>query len=136
MSRKIIIAIDGYSSCGKSTLAKSLAAQLGYVFIDTGAMYRAVALYFLRNNISFTDEAQITKALEQIHLNFVYNSASLKSDMILNGENVEVFIREMKVSEKVSEVAAIGSVRDFAVAQQKLMGASKGIVMDGRAEKK
>ena len=73
MSRKIIIAIDGYSSCGKSTLAKSLAAQLGYVFIDTGAMYRAVALYFLRNNISFTDEAQIAKALEQIHLNFVYN---------------------------------------------------------------
>jgi cytidylate kinase len=132
MSRKIIIAIDGYSSCGKSTLAKSLAAQLGYVFIDTGAMYRAVALYFLRNNISFTDEAQIAKALEQIHLNFVYNPASLKSDMILNGENVEVFIREMKVSEKVSEVAAIGSVRDFAVAQQKLMGASKGIVMDGR----
>mgnify|MGYP003333191152 FL=1 len=132
MSRKIIIAIDGYSSCGKSTLAKSLAAQLGYVFIDTGAMYRAVALYFLRNNISFTDEVQIAKALEQIHLNFVYNSASLKSDMILNGENVEVFIREMKVSEKVSEVAAIGSVRDFAVAQQKLMGASKGIVMDGR----
>ena len=132
MSRKIIIAIDGYSSCGKSTLAKSLAAQLGYVFIDTGAMYRAVALYFLRNNISFTDEAQIAKALEQIHLNFVYNSESLKSDMILNGENVEVFIREMKVSEKVSEVAAIGSVRDFAVAQQKLMGASKGIVMDGR----
>ena len=132
MSRKIIIAIDGYSSCGKSTLAKSLAAQLGYVFIDTGAMYRAVALYFLRNNISFTDEVQIAKALEQIHLNFVYNSESLKSDMILNGENVEVFIREMKVSEKVSEVAAIGSVRDFAVAQQKLMGASKGIVMDGR----
>jgi cytidylate kinase len=132
MSNKIIIAIDGYSSCGKSTLAKALAAQLEYVFIDTGAMYRAVALYFLRNNIGFENEAQILKALGVIKLNFVYNATSLKSDMVLNGENVEAEIREMRVSEKVSEVAAIGAVRDFAVAQQQAMGAFKGIVMDGR----
>ena len=132
MPNKIIIAIDGYSSCGKSTLAKSLAAKLAYVFIDTGAMYRAVALYFLRNNIDFDNEAQIVKALAEIKLNFVYNTTSLKSDMVLNGENVEAEIREMRVSEKVSEVAAIGAVRDFAVAQQQAMGAFKGIVMDGR----
>ena len=132
MPNKIIIAIDGYSSCGKSTLAKALAAQLEYVFIDTGAMYRAVALYFLRNNIDFENEAQILKALAAIKLNFVYNATSLKSDMVLNGENVEAEIREMRVSEKVSEVAAIGAVRDFAVAQQQAMGEFKGIVMDGR----
>ena len=132
MPNKIIIAIDGYSSCGKSTLAKALAAQLEYVFIDTGAMYRAVALYFLRNNIDFENEAQIVKALAAIKLNFVYNATSLKSDMVLNGENVEAEIREMRVSEKVSEVAAIGAVRDFAVAQQQAMGEFKGIVMDGR----
>jgi len=132
MPNKIIIAIDGYSSCGKSTLAKSLAAKLAYVFIDTGAMYRAVALYFLRNNIDFDNEVQIIKALEDIKLNFVYNPTSLKSDMVLNGENVEAEIREMYVSEKVSEVATIGPVRDFAVAQQQVMGEFKGIVMDGR----
>jgi cytidylate kinase len=132
MPNKIIIAIDGYSSCGKSTLAKALAAQLEYLFIDTGAMYRAVSLYFLRNNIGFDNEAQILKALGAIKLNFVYNATSLKSDMVLNGENVEAEIREMRVSEKVSEVAAIGAVRDFAVAQQQAMGAFKGIVMDGR----
>ena len=109
-----------------------MAAQLAYVFIDTGAMYRAVALYFLRNNIDFDNEAQILKALEEIKLNFVYNATSLKSDMVLNGENVEAEIREMRVSEKVSEVAAIGPVRDFAVAQQQAMGEFKGIVMDGR----
>ena len=132
MPNKIIIAIDGYSSCGKSTLAKSLAAKLAYVFIDTGAMYRAVALYFLRNNIDFDNEAQIVKALGEIKLNFVYNATSLKSDMVLNGENVEAEIREMRVSEKVSEVATIGPVRDFAVAQQQVMGEFKGIEMDGR----
>jgi cytidylate kinase len=109
-----------------------LAAQLEYLFIDTGAMYRAVSLYFLRNNIGFDNEAQILKALGAIKLNFVYNATSLKSDMVLNEENVEAEIREMRVSEKVSEVAAIGAVRDFAVAQQQAMGAFKGIVMDGR----
>ena len=132
MSKKIIIAIDGFSSCGKSTLAKALAAKLQYVFIDTGAMYRAIALYFLRNDISFTNEDSILGAIKNIHLRFEYNANAAKSDMILNGENVETLIREMKVSAKVSEVAAIAYVRDFAVAQQQAMGVEKGIVMDGR----
>jgi len=132
MSKKIVIAIDGFSSCGKSTLAKSLAAKLEYVFIDTGAMYRAIALYFLRNGVSFTNEIEINEALQKINLRFEYNPSTEKSDMILNGENVEVLIREMQVSSKVSEVAAIGAVRDFAVAQQQAMGVEKGVVMDGR----
>jgi len=132
MSKKIVIAIDGFSSCGKSTLAKSLAAKLEYVFIDTGAMYRAIALFFLRNGVSFTNEIEINEALQKINLRFEYNSSTEKSDMILNGENVELLIREMQVSSKVSEVAAIGAVRDFAVAQQQAMGVEKGIVMDGR----
>jgi len=132
MSKKIVIAIDGFSSCGKSTLAKSLAAKLEFVFIDTGAMYRAIALYFLRNGVSFTNEIEINEALQKINLRFEYNSSTEKSDMILNGENVELLIREMQVSSKVSEVAAIGAVRDFAVAQQQAMGVEKGIVMDGR----
>jgi cytidylate kinase len=132
MSKKITIEIDGFSSCGKSTLAKALAKELSYVFIDTGAMYRAVALYFMRNQISFDDFNAIEKAIEAIKLHFVFNDATGKSDMYLNGENVELAIREMKVSQKVSEVAAIPAVRDFAVAQQQAMGLDKGIVMDGR----
>lgn len=132
MENKIIIAIDGYSSCGKSTLAKALATQLSYVFIDTGAMYRAIALYFLRNDINFDDSAAIVNALGKIKLHFVYNPTTLKSDMYLNEENVESEIREMQVSQKVSEVAALSAVRDFAVAQQQEMGKQKGIVMDGR----
>jgi cytidylate kinase len=132
MSNKIIIAIDGFSSCGKSTLAKALAAKLEYVFIDTGAMYRAIALFFSRNNISLLDSTAIANALSQIQLHFEYNPHSLKSEMYLNGENVELLIREMQVSSKVSEVAAIAAVRDFAVAQQQAMGQHKGIVMDGR----
>jgi cytidylate kinase len=132
MEKKIIIAIDGFSSCGKSTLAKAMAKALEYVFVDTGAMYRAIALYFLRNNIAFNDTASIEAALHAIELRFKYNSASQKSDMYLNGENVEQEIREMQVSQKVSEVASIAAVRDFAVAQQQAMGVDKGIVMDGR----
>ena len=132
MEKKIIIAIDGFSSCGKSTLAKAMAKALEYVFVDTGAMYRAIALYFLRNNIAFNDTASIEAALHAIELRFKYNSASQKSDMYLNGENVEQEIREMQVSQKVSEVASIAAVRDFAVAQQQAMGIDKGIVMDGR----
>lgn len=132
MEKKIIIAIDGFSSCGKSTLAKAMAKALEYVFVDTGAMYRAIALYFLRNNIPFNDTAAIEAALHAIELRFKYNSASQKSDMYLNGENVEQEIREMQVSQKVSEVASIAAVRDFAVAQQQAMGVDKGIVMDGR----
>jgi cytidylate kinase len=132
MEKKIIIAIDGFSSCGKSTLAKAMAKALEYVFVDTGAMYRAIALYFLRNNIAFTDNNSILVALDEIELRFKYNAVSQKSDMYLNGENVEQEIREMRVSQKVSEVASIPAVRDFAVAQQQAMGVDKGIVMDGR----
>ena len=132
MEKKIIIAIDGFSSCGKSTLAKAMAKALEYVFVDTGAMYRAIALYFLRNNIAFNDTVSIEAALHAIELRFKYNSVSQKSDMYLNGENVEQEIREMQVSQKVSEVASIAAVRDFAVAQQQAMGVDKGIVMDGR----
>jgi len=131
MEKKIIIAIDGFSSCGKSTLAKAMAKALEYVFVDTGAMYRAIALYFLRNNIPFND-TDAHDALQAIELRFKYNSASQKSDMYLNGENVEQEIRDMQVSQKVSEVATIPAVRAFAVAQQKAMGMDKGIVMDGR----
>ena len=131
MEKKIIIAIDGFSSCGKSTLAKAMAKALEYVFVDTGAMYRAIALYFLRNNIAFNDTAA-NEALHAIELRFKFNSASHKSDMYLNGENVEQEIRTMQVSQKVSEVASIPAVRTFAVAQQQAMGMDKGIVMDGR----
>jgi cytidylate kinase len=131
MDKKIIIAIDGFSSCGKSTLAKAMAKALEYVFVDTGAMYRAIALYFLRNKIAFNDTAA-HEALHAIELRFKYNTVSQKSDMYLNGENVEQEIREMQVSQKVSEVASIAAVRDFAVAQQQAMGIDKGIVMDGR----
>ena len=131
MEKKIIIAIDGFSSCGKSTLAKAMAKALEYVFVDTGAMYRAIALYFLRNNIAFNDTAA-NEALHAIELRFKFNSASQKSDMYLNGENVEQEIRTMQVSQKVSEVASIPAVRTFAVAQQQAMGMDKGIVMDGR----
>jgi cytidylate kinase len=132
MPKKIIIAIDGFSSCGKSTMAKALAKELSYVFIDTGAMYRAIALYFLRNEIPFDNINAIQSALQQIKLHFEFNVNTQKSDIYLNGENVELLIREMQVSAKVSEVAAIGAVRDFAVAQQQAMGEQKGIVMDGR----
>jgi cytidylate kinase len=131
-NQKIIIAIDGFSSCGKSTLAKAMAKNLQYVFIDTGAMYRAVALFFLRAGIDFDNNLDIAAALNKITLQFKYNPTTLQSDMYLNEENVEQEIREMRVSQKVSEVAAIALVRDFAVAQQQAMGESKGIVMDGR----
>jgi cytidylate kinase len=129
---KIIITIDGWSSCGKSTLAKQLAKALGYVYIDSGAMYRAITLYFLRNHIDWTDENQTQNALKNIDLKFVQNTKSLQSDMHLNDENVEYFIRDLVVAEKVSEVATIASVRTFAVNQQQKMGIEKGIVMDGR----
>ncbi|NLR63787.1 (d)CMP kinase [Chitinophaga varians] len=130
--KKIIITIDGYSSCGKSTLAKQLAKKLDYVYIDSGAMYRAITLYFLQNRVDWASQPAVVAALADIHLEFEYNPKSGVSEMHLNGENVEHLIREMLVAEKVSEVAAVKEVRDFAVAQQKKMGARKGIVMDGR----
>lgn len=130
--KKIIITIDGWSSCGKSTLAKQLAKALGYIYVDSGAMYRAITLYFLRNHIDWTDSAEVKKALKEISLEFEYNSKSGQSEMYLNGENVEYVIRDLVVAEKVSEVAAIKEVRKFAVAQQQKMGMDKGIIMDGR----
>ena len=130
--QKIIITIDGWSSCGKSTLAKQLARSLGYVYIDSGAMYRAITLYFLRNHIDWTVAAHVEEALTHIELYFLYNSKSQQSEMHLNDENVEYLIRELVVAEKVSEVATLAEVRTFAVAQQQKMGNEKGIVMDGR----
>lgn len=130
--KKIIITIDGWSSCGKSTLAKQLAKKLGYIYVDSGAMYRAVTLYFLRNHVDWTDAKEVRKALENITLEFHYNPASESSEIYLNGENVEYVIRDLVVAEKVSEIAAIKEVREFAVAQQQQMGKKKGIVMDGR----
>jgi cytidylate kinase len=132
MKGKIIITIDGWSSCGKSTLAKQMAKTLGYVYIDSGAMYRAITLYFLRNHVDWTDAAEVRKALKNINLRFEYNDKSQQSEIILNDENVEYVIRDLVIAEKVSDVAAISAVRKFAVAQQQLMGKKKGIVMDGR----
>lgn len=130
--KKIIITLDGYSSCGKSTLAKQLAAELDYVYIDSGAMYRAITLYFIQNRIDWNNPEEVAQALANIQLEFIYNPLTGASEMNLNGENVEQLIREMLVAEKVSEVAAVGAVREFAVAQQQEMGKQKGIVMDGR----
>ncbi len=129
---KIIITIDGYSSCGKSTLARQLANELNYIFIDSGAMYRAITLYFLRNHIDWENRQKVVKALAEINLEFQYNADTGKSDIFLNDENVEILIRDMLVSENVSAVAATKEVREFAVAQQQQMGKKKGIVMDGR----
>lgn len=130
--RKIIITIDGWSSCGKSTLAMQLASQLNYVYIDSGAMYRGITLYFLRNHVDWTKAKQVDQALKNIMLDFNYNDLSGQTEIYLNGENVEWLIRDLIIAEKVSDVAAIKEVRKFAVAQQQKMGKQKGIVMDGR----
>jgi CMP/dCMP kinase len=130
--QKIIITIDGFSSCGKSTLAKQLARELNYVFVDSGAMYRAITLYFLRNHVDWYDKEQVRQALAEIDLDFQYNEKTGQSNMFLNQENVEQLIRDMLVSENVSEVSTIKEVREFAVTQQKKLGKKKGIVMDGR----
>jgi CMP/dCMP kinase len=132
MDKKIIITIDGWSSCGKSTLAKQMAKELGYIYIDSGAMYRAITLYFLRNHVDWTHHDAVAEALTHVKLEFHSNHKTGQSEMHLNGENVEYVIRDLVVAEKVSEVAAIREVRDFAVRQQQQMGKKKGIVMDGR----
>ena len=129
---KKIITIDGWSACGKSTLAKQLAKQLGYVYIDSGAMYRAITLYFMRNHINLPQTSEVLAALNNINIDFRFNPDSLQSDIYLNGENIEPLIRDLSIAAKVSDVAAIGEVRTFAVAQQQKMGENKGIVMDGR----
>ena len=115
---KLKIAIDGWSSCGKSTLAKQIANELGYTYIDSGAMYRAITLYFMRNEIDATEPDAIHQALSRIELKFKKGLSSDASDMCLNGENVEEQIRSMSVAHEVSKVAAIKEVRDFAVHQQ------------------
>ena len=130
MSNNIVVAIDGYSSCGKSTLANALAKKLNYIYVDSGAMYRAVALYFLRNNVDTHNHEQIEEALKNIHLNF--HSRDYETHITLNGEEVSEEIRQMPVSEKVSEVSALKEVRREMVKQQQRMGQSKNIVMDGR----
>ena len=130
--KKIVITIDGWSSCGKSTLAKQLAKHLGYVYIDSGAMYRAITLYFLRHHLDWTDVSEVNNALKNIILEFHCNEKNGQSEIFLNGENVEYVIRDLLIAEKVSEVAAIKEVRSFAVAEQQKMGKKNGLVMDGR----
>lgn len=129
--RKIIIAIDGYSACGKSTTAKETARILGYRYIDTGAMYRAVTLYFLDHHVALTNPKEVAKALGQIQITFRVNKAGL-SETYLNGLNVEKEIRDMRVSESVSQVSAIPAVRHDMVEQQRRMGKDRAVVMDGR----
>ena len=132
MLHKIIITIDGWSSCGKSTLAKQMAQKMNYTYLDSGAMYRAITLYFLRNHIDWTNSAEVDTAISDITLTFILNDKTGDSEIFLNAENVEYLIRDLIIADKVSDIAAIAAVRTFAVAQQQLMGTSKGIVMDGR----
>lgn len=132
---KIIIAIDGHSSCGKSTIAKAVASEFGYVFIDSGAMYRAVTLFALRQNLitdGNVDKQKLIEFLSEIKIEFRFNPETQKSDTYLNGENVEDEIRQLPVSQNVSPVATIPEVRTAMVRQQQEMGKNKGIVMDGR----
>ncbi|MCB0482769.1 MAG: (d)CMP kinase [Flavobacteriales bacterium] len=132
---RITIAIDGYSSCGKSTLAKQLAKELGYTFVDSGAMYRAVALYAMQNgcfNHHELNENCLVNKLDEIAIQFTFNASRGASDILLNGKNVENEIRQMDVSNKVSQVAAVKEVRKKLVAIQQEMGRNKGVVMDGR----
>ena len=134
--KKIIVAIDGHSSCGKSTMAKDLASKIGYTYIDTGAMYRAVTLYTLRHDLFYPcgniklDELEA--AMPDIHITFRFNEETRRPDTYLNGEYVENLIRGMEVSSHVSPIATVGFVREAMVAQQQEMGRAKGIVMDGR----
>ena len=134
--KKITIAIDGFSSCGKSTMAKDLAKEIGYIYVDTGAMYRSVTLYALRHNLFNADgsirEEELKAQIKNINISFQLNKTTGKPDTFLNGENVEKDIRSMEVSSHVSPIAALPFVRAALVAQQQRMGAGKGIVMDGR----
>ena len=132
---KITIAIDGYSSCGKSTLAKALAQKLHYHYIDTGAMYRAVTLYCLRNNIisnSIIDNEELFNSLDKITVSFIYNTETKTSEVFLNDEHVEREIRTMEVANNVSAISSIKEVRSKMVAIQRKMGQNKGVIMDGR----
>ena len=134
--KKITIAIDGFSSCGKSTMAKDLAKEIGYIYVDTGAMYRSVTLYALRHNLFNADgtirERELKEQMKDINISFQLNKTTGRPDTYLNGENVENAIRTMEVSSHVSPIATLAFVREALVAQQQRMGAEKGIVMDGR----
>ena len=133
--KKITIAIDGHSSCGKSTMAKDLAREVGYVYVDTGAMYRSVTLYALRNGLFEGDQInteELQKRMPDINISFKFNPETGRPDTYLNGELVEQEIRSMEVSSHVSPIAAIGFVREAMVAQQQQMGQDGGVVMDGR----
>lgn len=130
--KNIVIAIDGYSACGKSSTAKAVAASLNYTYIDTGAMYRAVTHYFLEHYINYSNPREVVKALDQIHIDFIHNSKKQGSETYLNGLNVEKEIRKMQISNLVSEVSTIAEVRQAMVAQQRKLGKKKGVVMDGR----
>ena len=135
IDHQIIIAIDGHSSCGKSTIAKAVAVRFGYIFIDSGAMYRAVTLYALRHNLIIEGEVkqeELINALPEIRIDFRHNTLLQRSDTFLNGENVEEEIRQLTVSQNVSPVATISEVRQAMVRFQQEMGSNKGIVMDGR----
>ena len=132
---KIIIAIDGFSSTGKSTVAKQLAKKLNYIYVDTGAMYRAVAYFALENELigdDFFKEDDLVNRLEDVNITFIYNETAGFAEVYLNGENIEAAIRTLKVSKYVSPVATLSAVRRKLVEQQQLMGKDKGIVMDGR----
>ncbi|PCJ66365.1 MAG: cytidylate kinase [Bacteroidetes bacterium] len=132
MDSKIIIAIDGHSSCGKGTLAKNLAKELDYLFIDSGAMYRAVTLYLINENIPLSEVSEDPALLGNIKIHFEFDPERYFFETFLNGENVEEQIRGMEVSRKVSPVSAIKEVRYFLVAQQQEIGKNRGVVMDGR----
>ncbi len=130
--KKIVIAIDGHAGCGKSTTARLVASKINYLFVDSGAMYRAITLYVLQNEISTDDTNQIIKSLENITLSFEINPETRKNEILLNGKNVEGEIRGLRVSNNVSKISAIKEVRSFLVKQQQELGKQKGIIMDGR----
>ena len=135
MTKKIIVAIDGYSSCGKSSMARTLARAIDYIYVDTGAMYRGVTLFALRRGFireGVIQEAELREALNEVSLSFRQSHEGATPELYLNGENVEKEIRTMEVASFVSPIAALGFVREFLTAQQQAFGAEGGIVMDGR----
>jgi cytidylate kinase len=129
---KIVIAIDGYSGCGKSSTAKEVAKKLGFTYIDSGAMYRATALHFLNKKLSPLRAADVAEGLKSLQISFKHNPTTLQQETYLNGVNVEDEIRTMRISERVSEVATVKEIRAALVAQQQKLGQQKGVVMDGR----
>ncbi|MFW5761139.1 MAG: (d)CMP kinase [Cyclobacteriaceae bacterium] len=127
-----VIAIDGHSGCGKSTTAKAVAARLGFKYLDSGAMYRAVTLYFLRHNVNISDDLEVTQALNNIKLDFIYSDFKQRYETILNGDNVEDNIRKSEISDKVSEISALPPVRFALIDKQRQLAKEGSIVMDGR----